>query len=265
MLAFQFLSLVVQSAFNFFSGNPQTPLATKGVAFYDPNSNGGSMLDNAGDGYGEPLNVIISALSSPAVLTDAGLLNFAQAVGLYGSHPASQLRSRITRFQLVRMSSPTPRRPAIRKPRRRKRLGQPNRRVFPIPPPFTTLTQTTLTQVELRWDFGSSEIGTCLESLVGGNHFRVFRQNGTEANSGALFLAVSQEEDVEEGHTIIQNGYNVGRNAMVAAATGNTKHDGVSYHTTAQNITGLLAPGSEGVNHGVAQDGITTLLTVTIL
>nr|GAT49656.1 predicted protein [Mycena chlorophos] len=228
MLAFQFLSLAVQPTSNFFSGNPQDPLATKGVAFYDPNSNGGSMLDNAGDGYGEPLNVIISALSSPAVLTDAGLLNFAQAIGFS--------------FECLHQHLGAP---------QSANLGDGNGWV----------NQT----VELRWDFGSSEIGTCLESLVGGNHFRVFRQNGTQANSGALFLAVSQEEDVEEGHTIIQNGYNVGRDSMVAAATGNTKHNGVSYHTTAQNITGLLAPGSEGVNHGVAQDGITTLLTVTIL
>jgi hypothetical protein len=31
--------------------------------------------------------------------------------------------------------------------------------------------------------------GTCLESLVGGNHLRMFRQNGSEHNTGALFLA----------------------------------------------------------------------------
>ena len=31
--------------------------------------------------------------------------------------------------------------------------------------------------------------GTCGESLFGGNHFRVFRQNGTNHNTGALFLA----------------------------------------------------------------------------
>ena len=33
------------------------PLARRGVAYYDPADNGGSMLTNAGDGYGEPLNV----------------------------------------------------------------------------------------------------------------------------------------------------------------------------------------------------------------
>lgn len=43
--------------------------------------------------------------------------------------------------------------------------------------------------VELREDFGDPILGTCEESLIGGNHLRVFRQNGSEANSGALFLA----------------------------------------------------------------------------
>lgn len=32
-------------------------LTIRGVAYYDPTAGGGSMLDNAGDGYGEPLNV----------------------------------------------------------------------------------------------------------------------------------------------------------------------------------------------------------------
>lgn len=34
--------------------------AAQGVQFYNPIPNGGSMLDNAGDGYGEPLNVRLS-------------------------------------------------------------------------------------------------------------------------------------------------------------------------------------------------------------
>ena len=41
----------------------------------------------------------------------------------------------------------------------------------------------------MRQDYGSSDAGTCLESLIGGNHFRYWRQNGTLANTGALFLA----------------------------------------------------------------------------
>jgi hypothetical protein len=107
-------------------------------------------------------------------------------------------------------------------------------------------------------------LGTCLESLFGGNHFRVFRQKGPTADTGALFLAVSKEEDVIENHTIVPNGYNIGRNLLVSNAIGITSFGGVTYSTTAENITGLLAPGSAGVNHGIATDGITTLLRVTI-
>jgi len=119
--------------------------------------------------------------------------------------------------------------------------------------------------MELRQDYGDEDLGTCLESLVGGNHFRVFRQNGTLANSGAIFLAVSQEEDVFDGHTIIPNGYNAGRDKLVAAAVGLTYHERITYSTVAQNLTGLLPAGSTGVNHGIATDGITVLLTVTII
>ncbi len=31
-------------------------------------------------------------------------------------------------------------------------------------------------------------MGTCWESIRGGHHFRAWRQNGTQANSGAWFL-----------------------------------------------------------------------------
>jgi hypothetical protein len=44
-------------------------------------------------------------------------------------------------------------------------------------------------RIELRKDYGNPDIGSCWESLVGGNHFRMFRQNGPNANTGALFLA----------------------------------------------------------------------------
>jgi hypothetical protein len=41
----------------------------------------------------------------------------------------------------------------------------------------------------IRQDFGDPVIGTGGESLIGGNHFRYWRQNGPTANTGALFLA----------------------------------------------------------------------------
>ena len=42
------------------------------------------------------------------------------------------------------------------------------------------------------------------------------------------------------------------RNSLVNAAivSSGTSFNGVNYKTTAQNITGLIAPGSDGVNHG---------------
>lgn len=41
-------------------------------------------------------------------------------------------------------------------------------------------------------------IGACLETFKGGNHFRFWQQDGTKA----WFLAVSQEENLLEHHTI---------------------------------------------------------------
>ncbi|TFY59117.1 hypothetical protein EVG20_g7905 [Dentipellis fragilis] len=236
--------LFAQAAF----GLPQE-VWKRAAAYYNPTDGGGSLLDNAGNGLGEPLNVIVSGLSSSDVLTDDGIVNFARAIGFseecFGIH-----------------------------------LGDPQS--ANLGDGHGAVNQT----IELRQDYGDADEGTCLESLIGGNHFRyathhtirspvftatgdllprVFRQNGPSANSGALFLAVSQEENVSEGHTISADGYNVGRNALVTAAIGNTNYGGVSYSTVAQNVTGLIAAGDNGVNHGIAQDGIVTLLTVTIV
>ncbi|KAH7922366.1 hypothetical protein BV22DRAFT_1106659 [Leucogyrophana mollusca] len=197
------------------------------VAYYNPIAGGGSMLDNAGDGLGEPLNVIISGLSSPDVLTEDGVINYARAIGF--SEECFD----------IHLGAP-----------QSANLGDGNGWV----------NQT----IELRQDYGDAPVGTCLESLIGGDHFRVYQQNGVDADSGALFLAVSQEEPVTDGHDIIPNGYNIGRDSLVTWAVGKTSYGGVSYTTTAQNITGLLAPGSTGVNHGIAQDGVVVLLTVII-
>jgi len=201
-----------------------------GVAFFSPLDGGGSELDIVSPGLGEPMNVIISGLSSAGVLTDDGFLNWAQSVQMS--------------FECLDLHLGGP---------QAANLGDGNGPV----------NQT----MELRQDFGNAALGTCLESLIGGNHLRMFRQNGTLADSGALFLAVSKEEDLEEQHTIVPDGYDIGRDLLVAAATasGGTSFGGVSYQATSQNITGLLQPGSTGVNHGIAVDGIVVLLTIQIV
>jgi len=228
----QLIMLLSLSLMNVIALPAQMPMvptyAYSSVDFYSPLLGGGSMLDDAGDGLGEPLNVIISGLSSPEVLTLDGIVNFAKSIGFseecLGLHLGAPQSAN---------------------------LGDGNGWV----------NQT----IEIRQDYGNSELGTCLETLIGGNHFRVFEQNGPNANSGALFLAVSEEEDLEESHDIIPDGYNIGRDKLAALAMGTTHFDGVTYVTTARNLTGLLAAGSVGVNHGISTDGITTLLTVTIV
>lgn len=49
------------------------------VPYYIPADNGGSQLDSSA-GLGKPLNVIISNLSSPSVLTKAGLIKYSKYV-----------------------------------------------------------------------------------------------------------------------------------------------------------------------------------------
>ncbi|KAJ7018693.1 hypothetical protein C8F04DRAFT_365859 [Mycena alexandri] len=177
--------------------------------FYDPRAQGGAMLDNAGSGGGEPLNVIISGQSTPSVLTNSGFLGYAGALGFaiecFGLH----------------MGDP-----------QQANLGDGHGWVNQ--------------SVELRQDYGSAPLGTCWESIWGGNHLRVYRQDGNLANSGALFLAVSKEENVINHHTISPNGYNIGRDLLVQRAIGKTSFNGVRYTTTMRRIDGLMAPGSQG-------------------
>jgi len=203
-------------------------LARRAEAFVSPAQGGGSQLDDAGNGLGEPLNVIISGLSSPSVLTDAGILNWAKSVGFS------------TECLGIHIGGP-----------QMANLGDGN----------GALNQT----IELRQDFGDSVLGTCLESAIGGNHFRYWRQNGPSADTGALFLAVSREENAIENHNIIPDGYDVGRDELVSNATKQTSFGGTTYTATATTVTGLLPTGTQGVNHGIALDGNVIVLTVNIV
>jgi len=203
------------------------PLEKRAVAYYSPLAGGGSMLDDTLNGYGEPLNVIISGESSPDVLTYNGFINFVNSIGF-----AEECLD-------IHLGDPFP-----------ANLGDGNGWV----------NQT----IEMRQDYGSVGAGTCLESLIGGNHLRMWQQTGPDADSNAFFLAVSEEENVTTDHTIAPNGYDNGRNNLAASAIGTTSYNGVTYSTTAYNVTGLLPVGTAGINHDIAIDGIVTVLTVTI-
>jgi hypothetical protein len=234
MVYIPFLSLLsLQAVLNPLSSKfKQEPISTDAVPFVNPLLNGGSLLDRAPNTgnppLGEPINVIISGLSSPKVLTDAGFERFTNAFGFsqecFGAH-----------------------------------LGDPQSANLGDGHGWVNQTY------ELRQDYGNVDIGSCLESLLGGNHFRLFRQNGPNANTGALFLAVSEEENLHNHHTISKDGYNKGRDQLVNAAVGVKKYKGVKYSTTVLYLTGLLPSGSNGVNHNIPTDGKTALLTITIL
>ncbi|THU91428.1 hypothetical protein K435DRAFT_780735 [Dendrothele bispora CBS 962.96] len=195
--------------------------------FFNPAQGGGSMLTDTGNGLGEPLNVIISGLSSSQVLSVSGVTNYAKAIGFS------------TECLGIHLGDP-----------QSANLGDGN--------------GAKNQSIELREDFGDPNLGTCLESLNGGNHFRVFIQNGAQHDTGALFLAASQEQNAANNHNIVANGYDIGRDNLVSMAVGTKSFGGVTYQTTSQTVSGLLPVGSAGINHGIAIDGIVNVLTVTV-
>ncbi|GLB38657.1 hypothetical protein LshimejAT787_0505220 [Lyophyllum shimeji] len=194
------------------------------AGWLDPRLNGGRFLDFTTPTHGEPLNVIISGLSDPYVLTEDGLHEYAKSIGFseeclglhYGTLHYADLGDgdgRKAQEYLARQY------------------------YFPV------------------W-------GTCWESLAGGNHFRAWKQSGSKANSGAWFLGVSKEEDSRKHHKIAPNGYNMGRDWLVDHAVSGSRWRDKSWKADVVWRTDLLTPGSEGVNHGIAQDGRVAVLTV---
>ncbi|KAF9527281.1 hypothetical protein CPB83DRAFT_768758 [Crepidotus variabilis] len=196
------------------------------VDFFKPTDKGGSLLDQSA-GLGEPLNVIISGKSSPEVLTKDGFNNYARAVG-YSIECFGQHR------------------------------GDPQKANLGDGHGYSNEIEV------LREHFSIPVLGTCLESLKGGNHLRMWQQNGPDANSGALFLAVSQEEDIIEHHDIVPDGYNIGRDRFVDGALGTKVFLWKKYTTTVVERRDLIVAAAEGVNHGISQDGVVKVLTVTV-
>ncbi|PKI82622.1 hypothetical protein MVES1_003795 [Malassezia vespertilionis] len=195
----------------------------------NPETHGGSMLDLVGNGFREPMNVIISGKSDPSVLSDKGLLDYVRSIGFSFEclhiHLGGLQRSNLGdgagwKAQLFEYRS-------LMFP---KSLGV--------------------------W------VGSCWESLAGGNHFRVWRQNGTEADTGAWFLAVSKEENVAHKHTIVPNGYDIGRDLLVQAATKGSELFGKRYTASVDWQEGLLAEGANSINHNISIDGRVAVLTV---
>ncbi|KAI0040047.1 hypothetical protein FA95DRAFT_1566747 [Auriscalpium vulgare] len=232
--------------------------------FYDPTDHGGSYLTQVNNTFpvglvlGEPINAIILGSSDDAVLQDqqqnGGLRNYFLSFGF----AAECLGSHSGSDQAANLGDG-----------------------------HGYLNETAV----IRWDYGDPTVGTCKETIEGGNHFRYWIQNGNDANSGAIFMAVSYELPSSLEHDIIFNGYNLARDWLIGNATaqsqlipssnltnqttysGQTSFGGYVYETNVQYVSGLLPNGSDGINHfgsvgangTSAVDGLTALMSVKIL
>ncbi|WVN87391.1 uncharacterized protein L203_102570 [Cryptococcus depauperatus CBS 7841] len=137
----------------------------------------------------------------------------------------------------------------------------------------------------LRYQYFHDDIlGTCLESIYGGNHIRVFRQE----TSGAYFFSTSAEMDSTTHHNLGLNAYDLGRNLFVGNATGVVIGDDVTtstvieggiekrgyrYKTVVTFEDGLLPENRTLWNHytgvqlvgGAVSDGLVAVLTIDVL
>ncbi|KAH9936521.1 uncharacterized protein B0H18DRAFT_974214 [Fomitopsis serialis] len=207
--------------------NGELPPVENTLGWVDPRLHGGRLLDFTTKRLGEPLNVIISALSDPFILTESGLHTYAKSIGFskeclglhYGHVHDADLGDGLGR-----------------KPE----------------------------QLLYRQDY-FPVIGTCWESVRGGHHFRAWKQNGTIADSGAWFLGASLEKDSSKNHLIEDDGYNLGRNYIVEQAIAGSHWSGMWWKGDVEWRRGLLEKGSRGVNHDIEQDGLVAILTVVRL
>ncbi|SJL07923.1 uncharacterized protein ARMOST_11281 [Armillaria ostoyae] len=252
LLSLSFLSFVLATEI-FNHGVPSE-------GYYSPAGNGGSMLTVVGqtfpDGQQEPVNAIILGNSDQAVLaqqsTNGGLINYFLSLSFSGEC----LGQHTGNSQQVDLGD-----------------GNGLRNESAV----------------MRYNYGDPSFGSCTESVKGGDHFRYWVQNGSEANSGAVFLAISYETSSNDNHDIIENGYNLGRDYVVGnisssevptlTLTGSSKFSGTSssqgytYRTDIMYVTGLLQNTSIGINHNQsvsnngavnAVDGLVAVFNVSI-
>ncbi|KAF8876204.1 hypothetical protein CPB84DRAFT_1689262 [Gymnopilus junonius] len=229
------------------------------AGYYVPEDSGGSMLTSVPntfpEGQREPINIILSGNSDEQVLQDqqkdGGLRNYFMSIGFSGECLGQHSGSD-----------------------QEANLGDGN----------GSLNETAV----IRWDYGDPQLGTCQETIQGGNHFRYWIQNGPSGNSGAIFMALSYELPISLQHDIIPNGYNLARDWLIGNIThstiptanltngttysGNTAFANFTYHTDILYLSGLLPDTNIGINHNLtvggpgvnASDGLVAILDVKV-
>lgn len=73
----------------------------------------------------------------------------------------------------------------------------------------------------IRYDYNDPSLGTCKETIVGGNHFRYWVQNGSKANRFVLFVLRIDSvltAEVQRGcfHGVSVNYYSVTTKVFIA-------------------------------------------------
>ncbi|KAH7885402.1 hypothetical protein F5I97DRAFT_1885046 [Phlebopus sp. FC_14] len=194
------------------------------IGWADPRILGGQFIDFTTPRDGEPLNVIISNLSDPFILTEEGFRMYYKSIG-FSEECLGLHYGHIHQADLGDGDGRKPEHILARQ------------HYFP------------------GW-------GTCWESLVGGNHFRAWKQNGSEADTSAWFIGASKEEDSSKNHMIVPDGYNIGRDLLVESAISGSRWKGMAWRADVEWREGLLKPGHDGINHAIAQDGRVAILTV---
>lgn len=105
------------------------------------------------------------------------------------------------------------------------------------------------------------------EVINGGNHFRYWFQNGSKANTGAIFIAASVEKSLKENHDIVSNGYDMGRDQFVENSTSQTHSlNGRSFRTMKLKFDKSLLKGmsKNDLNHNIGTDGTVVVLEVDV-
>ncbi|GAA6061474.1 hypothetical protein JCM10212_002553 [Sporobolomyces blumeae] len=233
------LALACAALASFARASPLDKRLVEVDGFYNPTSNGGRWLTLARntypEGLGEPINVVVSSDSDGLIMTDTGFFDWSQSIQFSGECLGS--------------------------------TGSGAKQAANLGDGLGFINQTIL----LRENFGDLSVGTCRETVQGGYHYRVWRQNGTEANSGAWFLAASEEEPLAQQHMITDNGYDIGRDQVVSRATvaGGTISPltNRTFVTTVTNVSGqgyFADVTTSEINHGISTDGIVAVLTVKI-
>ncbi|KAK8845353.1 hypothetical protein IAR55_006066 [Kwoniella newhampshirensis] len=162
------------------------------MGYYNPVLLNGSMMTDSH----EPVNVIISNRSDPRVMVESiiggGLYNYLAGAGFGGECFGLHMGG----LQSIDLGDGT---------------------------------GTQIQKNILRYQyFHDPYLGTCLESIYGGNHVRVFKQE----TSGAYFLATSAEQDSTTHHNLGWDAYDIGRNYFIGNSTNVTIPEELTTHST---------------------------------